>query len=555
MKLLRVAYYLVAVLSVAPAAFGGTDQVRPVFGSSTGTLNGISKSTLRGSGTSSTEFNVRNDGGPTVFSVTPEEDFNGAFNPVLQPVDMAIETGELVSPGFAVEFDRTVPSGTYSLLTTLQSPGDSDNDVLITMRHYDTADLIAMPDPIDVDFDDGQFSITNSPAPAGGLRAAAEITNTSVTRGFSVTGLANGTTITPGNSVSGVAQLDRRGLLAGDQSGNLRLFSRAVGDQSLGFNPRANFALTGNVPERNVATIDVVAGQDYGDIPDLGLNGVNTAVTIPAGTSTSNQQISLAFTDDPAAGLRGEQPRLLSDVAQVTFTQSENGLYIMQMTYNPLLIPAEVEEQDLRLFAFSGTDWVNAVSLNSDGGAGGELFFGSVESYLSSLGGGQVGGGGGNGIRLSDHGIDFINNRVWAVLEDFGIDDDEPEDYFATAEEFARLFLADFDNDGDVDGEDFLVWQRNFPLLSGATADIGDADGDGDVDGEDFLIWQSMYPAQAGRGASAAVPEPSALSVAIGCLLLTMACTRSNLPPITDRKTESCRLKPCCGHRTRALQP
>ena len=60
----------------------------------------------------------------------------------------------------------------------------------------------------------------------------------------------------------------------------------------------------------------------------------------------------------------------------------------------------------------------------------------------------------------------------------------------------AQTFIvppSDFDRDGDVDGQDFLIWQTNFPTESGATEDTGDADQDGDVDGEDFLLWQQNF--------------------------------------------------------------
>jgi hypothetical protein len=39
----------------------------------------------------------------------------------------------------------------------------------------------------------------------------------------------------------------------------------------------------------------------------------------------------------------------------------------------------------------------------------------------------------------------------------------------------------------------------------------GDADGDHDVDGADFLLWQRNLGASAGPTASNAVPEPTAL--------------------------------------------
>jgi autotransporter-associated beta strand protein len=63
---------------------------------------------------------------------------------------------------------------------------------------------------------------------------------------------------------------------------------------------------------------------------------------------------------------------------------------------------------------------------------------------------------------------------------------------------------GDFDNDGDVDGDDLLVWQNNFGV--GVN---GDADDDGDTDGRDYIIWQRNFTGSHSLAASAAVPEPS----------------------------------------------
>ena len=49
---------------------------------------------------------------------------------------------------------------------------------------------------------------------------------------------------------------------------------------------------------------------------------------------------------------------------------------------------------------------------------------------------------------------------------------------------------ADFDNDNDVDGSDFLAWQRGFGQSS-PTA--GDANDDGSVNGADLTIWEADY--------------------------------------------------------------
>ncbi len=81
---------------------------------------------------------------------------------------------------------------------------------------------------------------------------------------------------------------------------------------------------------------------------------------------------------------------------------------------------------------------------------------------------------------------------------------------------------ADFDRDGDVDGDDFLQWQIGFGTASGASRSDGDADGDGDIDGDDFLAWQLAYSAATNpSGQARTVPEPSAwaLAVMLGAML------------------------------------
>ena len=78
---------------------------------------------------------------------------------------------------------------------------------------------------------------------------------------------------------------------------------------------------------------------------------------------------------------------------------------------------------------------------------------------------------------------------------------------------------GDFDGDGDIDGNDFLIWQNNFPTTDGTAISFsGDATGDGKVDGDDFLIWQNSFPYPAGL---AKTPEPASLGlVALGGLLM-----------------------------------
>jgi hypothetical protein len=68
---------------------------------------------------------------------------------------------------------------------------------------------------------------------------------------------------------------------------------------------------------------------------------------------------------------------------------------------------------------------------------------------------------------------------------------------------------ADFDSDLDVDGFDFLAWQRGFgtPAPTAVKAD-GDADGDQDVDSADFDQWVDGFGGGAAVAAVAPIGEP-----------------------------------------------
>ncbi len=85
---------------------------------------------------------------------------------------------------------------------------------------------------------------------------------------------------------------------------------------------------------------------------------------------------------------------------------------------------------------------------------------------------------------------------------------------------------ADFDQDGDIDGSDFLAWQRGFG--SGMTLAQGDANGDGQVDDLDLAAWQSQFGVAASIAlqATTAVPEPSSMMLVMGFLLALPASSR-----------------------------
>jgi trimeric autotransporter adhesin len=70
---------------------------------------------------------------------------------------------------------------------------------------------------------------------------------------------------------------------------------------------------------------------------------------------------------------------------------------------------------------------------------------------------------------------------------------------------------ADFDNDGDIDGTDFLIWQRGFG--SGTTHGEGDANADGVVNSDDLAFWQSQFGSNGNMAAATTVPEPNSIAL------------------------------------------
>jgi hypothetical protein len=79
----------------------------------------------------------------------------------------------------------------------------------------------------------------------------------------------------------------------------------------------------------------------------------------------------------------------------------------------------------------------------------------------------------------------------------------------------APIYSADFDLDGDVDGDDLTQWEGDFGVN-----DLSDADNDGDSDGADFLAWQQQVGSVPAVPAGAVVPEPGALAMCALAVLL-----------------------------------
>jgi hypothetical protein len=101
-------------------------------------------------------------------------------------------------------------------------------------------------------------------------------------------------------------------------------------------------------------------------------------------------------------------------------------------------------------------------------------------------------------------GLEDDTVHVW----DVGIGEDHRGTHFGLPDAVIRVATADFDQDGDVDGADFLSWQEGLGV--GATLAEGDADGNGLVDGDDEAAWKFQYGTQDSPvAADVAVPEPN----------------------------------------------
>jgi len=86
----------------------------------------------------------------------------------------------------------------------------------------------------------------------------------------------------------------------------------------------------------------------------------------------------------------------------------------------------------------------------------------------------------------------------------------------------AGTLAGDFDLDGDVDGRDFLAWQR---LAGSTTRTVADGSLNGIVDSADLAIWQTQYGEQSNgltALSSLQVPEPTTF-----VLVFTMALLAS----------------------------
>jgi len=119
---------------------------------------------------------------------------------------------------------------------------------------------------------------------------------------------------------------------------------------------------------------------------------------------------------------------------------------------------------------------------------------------------------------LSPHSVDFVSNPSALIHTVKGNDPSGSEavdDYGGVVFQFTFMpdVTADFDADGDIDIEDYHVWQAGFGITESAGRGDGNTDGDDDVDGKDFLTWQRQYGFGTSSLGRLAVPEPASIGL------------------------------------------
>jgi hypothetical protein len=94
----------------------------------------------------------------------------------------------------------------------------------------------------------------------------------------------------------------------------------------------------------------------------------------------------------------------------------------------------------------------------------------------------------------------------------FGLVESLDADFFADRV-FPEFIFGDFDHDGDVDGDDYLEWQRGFGTI---------------YDANDLADWEANYGSVAGLPITAgtSVPEPSAWVLVLSGFLISLAINR-----------------------------
>ena len=124
-------------------------------------------------------------------------------------------------------------------------------------------------------------------------------------------------------------------------------------------------------------------------------------------------------------------------------------------------------------------------------------------------------------LPMGDIGLDAPHSFAWSVpylnIPTAWVrvrQDNGSTDYYSVSNSSFSISLpasGDFNGNGVVNGADLAIWRAGFGTGSGAAFTDGDDDGDEDVDGTDFLNWQRNQGHASSLTTVSSIPEPATL--------------------------------------------
>jgi hypothetical protein len=436
---------------------------------------------LRGTGTYATGIEVTNAGvSATTYSTQLLPGATVTNNG--QVTNAPISGGQTLMTPNLVAVNRALASGSYMgtiRLINTGNPSDPNDTVTLLLRLLEPPILTA-PSPVNVTA--GQkVQLSNAAAPAGGFRASVKVTGKTVTGPFTVSGFAPNTKVRPSETIEGDPVFDRFGRLTGSYNGAMSAslqMTTYVGVNNdfevvlAGAQPVPDAQWTLNATLANILSDSVAysAGQALGP-GRVGVNSHVTGATVVGGTAASSGTLSATLQAAPD----GTVTDAIGGAADVSFT-SAVPVYAVQVTYRDIDLCSAMAEGNLRLLYFNAgsSDWQLAVNGNTGGSPA--FFAGSFAAFVATLGGAPL------SSALGRHGLDPVNNQVWAIVNH--------EAVFGVGEPGKSCRSRfDLDVDGDVDGDDVTLLKAcasraMVPPAPGCQS--RDFDSDNDVDPDDF---------------------------------------------------------------------
>ncbi len=320
----------------------------------------------------------------------------------------------------------------------------------------------------------GVASIVGTPAPTVNrvvgrinLSTAAIDTTTALTDTFS------------GNNIRSVVTTNGTDLWLAGSNGGVRYATMGAATSS-----QVSSTVT------NLRVVNVVNNQLYVSAGSGAFRGVNA---VGSGAPTGSGETTVLLPGfDPA----GTSPQSVYDY----WFKDASTLYVADDRSAAAATPGGIQK-----WTSNGTTWSHAYTLAVGGGAGGGA---------RGLAGAIVDG---DAVLFATT-TETSANRLVTVTDtgagaEFTLLQTAPANTAFRGVEFVGDIVdppannSDFDDDGDVDGADFLAWQTGLGLPASGKS-TGDANGDGSVDDADLGVWATHYGLPPAVAAAGAIPEP-----------------------------------------------